>query len=180
MHATADYPQAMLPGMLLTGIGVGLTLPTLIGIGVSALPAHHFSTGSGVIIMARQLGSVLGVAILVAILDHIHTPTTGNVRTNAGATGNANDMPTNVITIVPYDARSPGALSVARKRIGVLRVTSMESAGAHIDAPPAASTWWARRADSADPSSVALGSYGNADSFVRAATLIGLAAGVEL
>jgi EmrB/QacA subfamily drug resistance transporter len=68
MHASPAYPR-MLPGMLITGVGVGLTLPTLIATAVSALPPLAFSTGSAAVTMARQVGSVLGVAVLVAILD---------------------------------------------------------------------------------------------------------------
>jgi len=71
MHTRADYLH-MLPGMLITGIGVGLTLPTLITTAVSSLAPTSFSTGSAVVTMARQTGSVLGVAILVAILDTRH------------------------------------------------------------------------------------------------------------
>ncbi|MFI1030504.1 MFS transporter [Streptomyces sp. NPDC020951] len=77
MHADSDYATGMLPGMMLTGIGVGLTMPTLIGAGITAVPPQSFSTGSGVVTMARQLGSVLGVALLVAILD---AESTGTVR----------------------------------------------------------------------------------------------------
>ncbi|MFC7729874.1 MFS transporter [Actinomadura keratinilytica] len=62
------YAAGMLPGMLLTGVGVGLTLPTLIGAAVSAVPPQGFSTGSAVVTMARQIGTVLGVAMLVALL----------------------------------------------------------------------------------------------------------------
>ena len=62
------YAVGMLPGMLLTGVGVGLTLPTLIGAAVSALPPQNFSTGSAVVTMARQAGTALGVAVLVAAL----------------------------------------------------------------------------------------------------------------
>ncbi|GLW63538.1 MFS transporter [Actinomadura rubrobrunea] len=62
------YAAGMLPGMLLTGVGVGLTLPTLIGAAVSAVPPQNFSTGSAVVTMARQVGTVLGVAMLVAVL----------------------------------------------------------------------------------------------------------------
>ena len=51
-----------------SGIGVGLTLPTLMGFGTSALPASSFSTGSGVINMVRQIGFAVGVAIFVAIV----------------------------------------------------------------------------------------------------------------
>lgn len=51
-----------------SGIGVGLTLPTLMGIGTSALPPSSFATGSGVINMVRQIGFAVGVAIFVAIV----------------------------------------------------------------------------------------------------------------
>ncbi|GLZ08608.1 MFS transporter [Actinomadura sp. NBRC 104412] len=63
------YAAGMMPGMILTGIGVGLVLPTLIGAAVGALPPRSFSTGSAVVTMARQLGTVLGIALLVAVLD---------------------------------------------------------------------------------------------------------------
>jgi len=65
-----DYPAHMLPGMLMTGTGVGLTLPTLVSAAVAAVPPHRFATGSGVVTMARQVGIVLGVAILVTVLGH--------------------------------------------------------------------------------------------------------------
>ncbi|MFJ8076668.1 DHA2 family efflux MFS transporter permease subunit [Streptomyces sp. NPDC096176] len=68
MEPGADYVTGMLPGMLLTGVGVGLTLPTLITAAVTALPPQSFSTGSGVVTMARQVGTVLGIALLVAAM----------------------------------------------------------------------------------------------------------------
>jgi MFS family permease len=55
-------------GMMLIGIGVGLTLPTLMGVGMAALPPSSFATGSGVINMIRQAGLAIGVAVLVAII----------------------------------------------------------------------------------------------------------------
>jgi EmrB/QacA subfamily drug resistance transporter len=69
-----DYAAHMLPGMLLTGTGVGLTLPTLVSAAVSAVPPHRFATGSGVVTMARQVGIVLGVAVLVTVLGHPSGP----------------------------------------------------------------------------------------------------------
>ncbi len=65
---TPDYAARMLPGMLLTGTGVGLTLPSLVGAAVSAVPPQRFATGSGIVTMARQVGIVLGVAVLVTVL----------------------------------------------------------------------------------------------------------------
>jgi EmrB/QacA subfamily drug resistance transporter len=63
-----DYVTQMLGGMLLTGVGVGLTLPTMMATGTSSLPAHSFATGSAVVNMFRQIGLAVGVAVLIAIL----------------------------------------------------------------------------------------------------------------
>jgi hypothetical protein len=49
-----NYVGQMLPGMLMTGIGVGLTLPTFMSTGAASLPPHSFATGSGVVNMLRQ------------------------------------------------------------------------------------------------------------------------------
>jgi hypothetical protein len=54
--------------MVPTGIGVGLTFPTVIAIGTSALPASAFATGSAVINMIRQAALAIGVAVFVALL----------------------------------------------------------------------------------------------------------------
>jgi MFS family permease len=66
--ATPDYAGDYLPGMLVSGIGVGLLLPTLTGIAAGSLPPARFSTGIAVVTMGRQIGSALGVAVLVALL----------------------------------------------------------------------------------------------------------------
>lgn len=62
------YAASLLPGMLLTGLGVGMTLPVLTGASAAALPPSRFATGSAITSMGRQVGAVLGVAILVGIL----------------------------------------------------------------------------------------------------------------
>ena len=69
----ANYLEGMLPGTLLSGIGVGLTLPTLTATATSSLPAERFATGSAVVNMARQFGFTLGIAIFVAVLGSPHT-----------------------------------------------------------------------------------------------------------
>jgi MFS family permease len=70
----ADYAGEMLGGILLTGIGVGLTLPTMIATGAASLPPSAFSTGSAVVNMFRQIGLAIGVAVLIALLGSPHTP----------------------------------------------------------------------------------------------------------
>jgi EmrB/QacA subfamily drug resistance transporter len=62
------YATEYLPGMLLSGVGVGFMLPTLTGAGAASLPPTRFATGVAVITMGRQVGAALGVAILVAVL----------------------------------------------------------------------------------------------------------------
>jgi len=69
-----DYAGQVLPGMLLTGAGVGLTLPTFMATGASALPPQAFATGSAVVNMLRQVGLAIGVAVLVAVLGSPRTP----------------------------------------------------------------------------------------------------------
>jgi EmrB/QacA subfamily drug resistance transporter len=70
MGSEPAFASELLPGMILTGIGVGLTLPSVSAAAVSALPPQRLATGSAVLQMARQLGIALGVAILIAILGH--------------------------------------------------------------------------------------------------------------
>ncbi len=63
-----------LVGTALTGAGVGLAFPTLMGIGTAALPPSSFSTGSGVINMIRQSALAVGVAICVAVVGSASSP----------------------------------------------------------------------------------------------------------
>jgi len=68
--AAPDYLHHWLPGLLLSGIGVGMVLPSLSAAAVNRLPAAHYAVGSAVNQATRQIGSVMGVAITVALLGH--------------------------------------------------------------------------------------------------------------
>jgi EmrB/QacA subfamily drug resistance transporter len=61
-------------GMIFLGTGVGLTFPTLMGVGTASLPPSSFATGSGVLNMTRQTFLAVGVAMLVAILGSPASP----------------------------------------------------------------------------------------------------------
>lgn len=65
-----DYLRDWLPGLLMSGVGVGLVLPSLAGAAVSRLPAEHYAVGAAFNQATRQIGSVLGVAITVGLLGH--------------------------------------------------------------------------------------------------------------
>jgi EmrB/QacA subfamily drug resistance transporter len=69
VRLSPDY-LTVLPGMLVTGIGVGLTLPSLMSTAASSLPPQSFATGSAVVNMLRQVGFAVGVAMLVAVLGN--------------------------------------------------------------------------------------------------------------
>jgi len=66
--ATPDWLGLWLPGACLTGIGIGLAFPTLGSAAVRDVPIDRFATASAVNAAFRQVGAVLGTAILVAIV----------------------------------------------------------------------------------------------------------------
>ena len=63
-----DYLRHWLPGLLLSGVGVGLVLPSLSAAAVHRLPQEHYAVGSAVNQATRQIGAVLGVALTVLML----------------------------------------------------------------------------------------------------------------
>ncbi|MFH8788751.1 MFS transporter [Streptomyces roseoverticillatus] len=73
------YAAAYLPGAILVGAGNALIQPALFG-AASGLPAEQLSVGSGTLMMSRQIGSALGVALLTAILGSSEHPTMGAFR----------------------------------------------------------------------------------------------------
>jgi NTE family protein len=66
--AEPDWLGLWLPGACLTGIGIGLAFPTLGSAAVRDVPVDRFATASAVNAAFRQVGAVLGTAILVAIV----------------------------------------------------------------------------------------------------------------
>ncbi|WP_247351081.1 DHA2 family efflux MFS transporter permease subunit [Ralstonia pseudosolanacearum] len=62
------YLTHWLPGMLFSGVGVGMVLPSLSGAAVSHLPSDHYAVGGAINQTIRQIGSVMGVALTVLLL----------------------------------------------------------------------------------------------------------------
>jgi EmrB/QacA subfamily drug resistance transporter len=67
-----SYAAGFLPGWLIGGVGVGFALPTIISAATADLPPSRSATGSAVVTMARQIGLVLGVSVLIAVLGTPH------------------------------------------------------------------------------------------------------------
>jgi MFS family permease len=70
MGTEPAYASEYLPALIVSGAGVGLTIPALSSAAAASLPAARFATGSAVLGSSRQIGSALGVAVLVAILGN--------------------------------------------------------------------------------------------------------------
>jgi NTE family protein len=81
VDVTPDFWGHWLPGQIISGIGVGATLPLLAGSTLVTQPGDRYATASAVISSARQIGGTLGVALLVVVIG---TPTaatlTGDLR----------------------------------------------------------------------------------------------------
>jgi EmrB/QacA subfamily drug resistance transporter len=65
--AHPDYVAGFLPGALVMGISAGLTQAPLFA-AAGTLPPDRATTGSAVLNMARQVGSAVGVAVVVVIV----------------------------------------------------------------------------------------------------------------
>jgi len=70
VRAQPDFPGAVLPGWMISGAGVGLAMPTMLSCATVDLPRSRAATGSAIVTMARQVGGVLGVSLLVALIGH--------------------------------------------------------------------------------------------------------------
>ncbi|WP_436792893.1 MFS transporter [Actinospongicola halichondriae] len=68
----AQFLTHWLPGSLLVGVGVALSFPVLSAAAVADVPPERFAVGGAMNQTARQLGAVVGVAVLIAVLG---TPT---------------------------------------------------------------------------------------------------------
>ncbi|MCU1594428.1 MAG: drug resistance transporter, EmrB/QacA subfamily [Frankiales bacterium] len=71
-----DYLTDFLPAAIFTGVAIGLAFSTLGAASSHSLPPEQYGVGSAVSSMSRQLGAVIGVAVLVAVLG---TPTAATV-----------------------------------------------------------------------------------------------------
>ncbi|WNG42629.1 MFS transporter [Archangium violaceum] len=68
VEAVPNYLTGLLPGWMLSGVGVGLVIPTLLASATVELPPTRTATGSAVVNMSRQVGMALGVSLLVALV----------------------------------------------------------------------------------------------------------------
>jgi NTE family protein len=77
-----SYFSDYLPATILTGLGVGASFAGFSSAAVAELPPTRFATGSAISSCLRQIGAVLGISVLIAVLGSDPLPT---VSTFTGA-----------------------------------------------------------------------------------------------
>lgn len=70
MGTEPAYLTTYLPGWALGGVGVGFAMPNLLAGATRDLPPDQSATGSGIVSMSRQIGFVVGISILFAIVGN--------------------------------------------------------------------------------------------------------------
>ncbi|OLZ54831.1 DHA2 family efflux MFS transporter permease subunit [Amycolatopsis keratiniphila] len=78
----ASSPQALLPGLLLCGLGVGFTFSPMNNVTINSVERSLVGSASGIFNTARQVGGVLGGAAVGALLE---------ARTSASMVARANE-----------------------------------------------------------------------------------------
>lgn len=68
VSSTPSYLYTWLPGVLLSGLGVGLVLPALSGAAVAGLDDSRFGMGCAINVAIRQFGSAVGVALTISLI----------------------------------------------------------------------------------------------------------------
>ncbi len=77
VSADDAYASGVLPGMLVTSLGCGLSLPTLTVAALDGTTEEDAGLGSAVLSTVQQVGGALGVASLVALAAHHGSATAG-------------------------------------------------------------------------------------------------------
>jgi EmrB/QacA subfamily drug resistance transporter len=111
--AEPDWLGLWLPGACLTGIGIGLAFPTLGSAAVRDVPVDRFATASAVNAAFRQIGAVLGTAILVAMIGEPATLSEAlDVSDNAYLFAVFAALASGAVVLGLRWQRAPGALGV--------------------------------------------------------------------
>ena len=112
--AEPDWLGLWLPGACLTGIGIGLAFPTLGSASVRDIPDDRFATASAVNAAFRQVGAVLGTAILVAIVgEPLSLPAALDVSNDGYMFAVLASLASGAVVLGLGRQRAPGALGGA-------------------------------------------------------------------
>ncbi|AIA01750.1 MFS transporter [Streptomyces noursei] len=65
--AHGNYVLHVMPGLVLSGFGQGLNFPAMTTAGLNGVPTHQHAVAGAVNVVAQQIGSSVGVAVLVLV-----------------------------------------------------------------------------------------------------------------
>lgn len=106
---------ALVPGMVLVGIGVGVMSPAVAAAALGSVSLDRAGMASGVINTARQLGLAFGVALLGAVFQSRVVTTldsAGAPQSGATARGMASGGTQSIIAAIPSNIRSEAAHTI--------------------------------------------------------------------
>jgi EmrB/QacA subfamily drug resistance transporter len=81
----------LLPGFMLLGIGIAMTMSPMTSAAMNAVPVQKAGVASGVLSMFRMVGGSLGVAVTGAIFQALVTSQLGTLLTGSGITSSQRD-----------------------------------------------------------------------------------------
>jgi EmrB/QacA subfamily drug resistance transporter len=82
VHANSSWP-ALVPGLLIVGVGVGMSTPVLASAVLSTVPHQRAGMAGGALNTFRQLGYALGIAILGTVYAHQASTAGGGTTTRS-------------------------------------------------------------------------------------------------
>jgi EmrB/QacA subfamily drug resistance transporter len=81
----------LLPGFMLLGIGIAMTMSPMTSAAMNAVPVQKAGIASGVLSMFRMVGGSLGVAVTGAIFQGLVTSKLGSLLSGSGVTATQRD-----------------------------------------------------------------------------------------
>jgi EmrB/QacA subfamily drug resistance transporter len=98
---------SLAPALVAIGVGIGMVLPNIVAVALSAVPEQDVGKASGVLNTARQVGAVVGVAVGVAVFQAAGGP---------GATQMTDGIRTTLLVSAASAAAGALATTVSRRR----------------------------------------------------------------
>ncbi|WP_068043647.1 DHA2 family efflux MFS transporter permease subunit [Nocardia speluncae] len=74
------YATGVLPGMIVTSLGCGLSLPALTVAAVSGTTTENAGLGSALFSSVQQIGGAIGIAVLVTVAERHNDASTGSAE----------------------------------------------------------------------------------------------------
>lgn len=127
--APDDSWTAILPLLVLVGLGTGLILPQLLGIAVGVVPAAKAGTASGAVNSFFPLGTSIGVAVFgIVLTGQVRATLSADALGAAGVTGDAGVVQS-LVSAGQFEAAAAQAGNVGPAVLELARLAYTEALG---------------------------------------------------